>query len=48
MAGIKKSKPTHVFQRDRTILKWVKKANMWCRTTFLNNKQTQEWITNLL
>lgn len=28
---------------DRTLLKWVKKANMWCITKFENGKQIQTW-----
>ncbi len=45
--GIKKSKPFYVIQQDRVLLRWVKRANMFCKTTFLNGKQTQEWIIQL-
>lgn len=29
---------------DSVSVKWVKKAQMWCRTTVVDNKQTQEWF----
>ena len=25
-------------------IKFVKKANQWCRTTFVDGKQKQEWF----
>ena len=31
---------------DRILIKFVKKANCWCRTTFENGKQIQEWFHN--
>ena len=27
-------------------IKWVKKANQWCKTTFKDKKQIQEWSSN--
>lgn len=46
MKVAKKSKPIHAIQLDRILLKWVRRANMWCKTIFLNGKQTQEWSSN--
>lgn len=47
MATIKKAKPHHSYQEDRILIAWVKRARMWCRTTFLNGNQTQEWSTTV-
>lgn len=30
---------------DSVSVKWVKKAQMWCRTTIVDNKQTIEWFS---
>lgn len=30
---------------DSISVKWVKKAQMWCRTTVVDNKQTIEWFS---
>ena len=35
----------HHIKKDMVSVKWVKKANMWCRTTIIDNKQTQEWFS---
>jgi len=32
-------------KEDMVSVKWVKKANMWAKTTILDNKQTVEWFT---
>lgn len=32
-------------KKDNVTVKWVKRAQMWCRTTILDNKQTQEWFS---
>ena len=32
-------------EKDRVLVKYVKKAKMWCKTTFLKGKQTQEWFS---
>jgi len=32
-------------KKDNITVKWVKRAQMWCRTTILDNKQTQEWFS---
>lgn len=31
---------------NRTLIKWVKKANMWCTTKFENGKQIQIWTAD--
>ena len=28
----------------KTLIKFVKRANMWCKTTFENGIQKQEWF----
>jgi len=30
---------------DRILIKFVKRANCWCKTIFLNGKQKQEWFS---
>jgi len=37
-SGIKQNYPSE------PIIKFVKKANMWCITSFKDNEQTQEWF----
>lgn len=38
------SKNTQFHDKPDTVsIKWVKKAQMWCKTTIIDNKQTQEW-----
>lgn len=32
-------------KEDMVSVKWVKKANMWCKTTVLDNKQSIEWFS---
>ncbi len=32
--------------QDKEIIKFVRKANMWCKIIFKNNKQTQEWYSD--
>jgi len=39
-----KTSKVHI-KKDMTSVKWVKKANMWAKTTILDNKQTVEWFT---
>jgi len=29
---------------ERVLIKFVKKANCWCKTTFKDGKQIQEWF----
>ncbi len=42
MAG-KKSPITKAFVSDRTLTKWVKRANHWCTTVFKEGVQKQTW-----
>jgi hypothetical protein len=40
------SKNTQIhIKKDNVTIKWVKRAQMWCRTTIKDNKQTQEWFS---
>jgi len=39
-----KTNKVHI-KKDMTSVKWVKKAQMWAKTTILDNKQTVEWFT---
>lgn len=40
------SKNTQFHNKPDTVtVKWVKKANMWCRTIIKDNKQTIEWFS---
>jgi len=32
-------------KKDNITVKWVKRAQMWCRTIIKDNKQTQEWFS---
>lgn len=32
-------------KEDMVSVKWVKKAQMWCKTTIKDNKQTIEWFS---
>ena len=31
-------------QKDKILVKYVKVARCWCRTTFADGKQKQEWF----
>lgn len=40
------SKNTQFHDKPDTVtVKWVKKAQMWCKTTIVDNKQTIEWFS---
>ena len=32
-------------KKDNVTVKWVKRAQMWCRTIIKNNNQKQEWYS---
>ena len=33
-------------EKDRVLIKFVKFANCYCKTTFLKGKQKQEWFSD--
>jgi hypothetical protein len=40
------SKNTQFHKKDDMVsVKWVKKAQMWAKTTIIDNKQTIEWFS---
>jgi hypothetical protein len=32
-------------KKDNITVKWVKRANMWCKTIIKENNQKQEWFS---
>ena len=40
-----KAPKQHTLPKGITI-KWVKRANMWCKTYMKDNKQVQEWTSD--
>ncbi len=47
MAGVSKNNPNRGTSKvsDRVLIKWVSKANMFCRTEFKDGKQTITWFS---
>lgn len=46
MAGVSKNSKSNrgtSAVNDKVLIRWVKKARMFCRTEFTNGKQTQTW-----
>jgi len=40
------SKNTKIhIKKDNITVKWVKRANMWCKTIIKDNNQKQEWFS---
>jgi hypothetical protein len=46
MNKVKQQETKIVIDKPRKpVIKWVNKAQMWCKTSFVNDKQVQQWYT---